>query len=267
MAVGKPSRLYEHCISSVVDYAERIGADHFVLRKPALGVRPDPLKTGRSQEAISKYECEEFPKGYLPIFEKEVGFAFLEKYDKVGVIDADVYVRQNVSQNIFDEFDTPFAAMRECDLPMLPWYRRKLIGYSRMQYGQGGCQWPREQFVDEGIAKFRNMGVMLFDDYVCDYDINLPDNILGFIEQSKFKKFVDGVGAFKWSTDQTMLNDWLYQTKMPTHDLDWKWNCLYGTTNENNLREAKFVHFFLKDKLPNRGENVKELMKSIGEPC
>jgi len=43
--------------------------------------------------------------------------------------------------------------------------------------------------------------------------------------------------------------------------LDWKWNALY--TACTRVREAHFVHFFLKDKLPNRGENIEQLEKDI----
>ena len=45
--------------------------------------------------------------------------------------------------------------------------------------------------------------------------------------------------------------------------LDWKWNALYTAIPNNKIKEAYFVHFFLKDKLPNGGENVEELMKTI----
>ena len=43
--------------------------------------------------------------------------------------------------------------------------------------------------------------------------------------------------------------------------LDWKWNGLY--TANNRIKECNFVHFFLKDKLPNRGEDVEGLMKDV----
>lgn len=66
---------------------------------------------------------------------------------------------------------------------------------------------------------------------------------------------MDGQGHWKWSTDQTLLNQWLYEDGVPTVDLDWKFNCLYTAVKEEALKEAYFVHFFLKDKLPNRGES------------
>ena len=37
---------------------------------------------------------------------------------------------------------------------------------------------------------------------------------------------------------------------------------LYILPNEK-IKEAYFVHFFLKDKLPNGGENVDELMEIV----
>ena len=43
--------------------------------------------------------------------------------------------------------------------------------------------------------------------------------------------------------------------------LDWKWNGLY--TANTKINECNFIHFFLKDLLPNKGENVKQLMEDI----
>ena len=70
-----------------------------------------------------------------------------------------------------------------------------------------------------------------------------------FIERPEFKRFVDGLGAWKWSTDQTLLNYWVKKEKMNVKHMDWKWNGLF-TANEK-VRDCHFVHFFLKDKLPN----------------
>jgi len=69
------------------------------------------------------------------------------------------------------------------------------------------------------------------------------------------------MGPWKWSTDQTLLNTWIRQEKMNIKHLDWKWNGLYSANTK--LKECHFVHFFLKDKLPMRGENVEQLMKDV----
>ena len=45
--------------------------------------------------------------------------------------------------------------------------------------------------------------------------------------------------------------------------LDWKWNALYTAIPDSKIKEAHFVHFFLKDKLPNAGENVEQLMEIV----
>ena len=38
---------------------------------------------------------------------------------------------------------------------------------------------------------------------------------------------------------------------------------IYTAIPDQNIKEAHFVHFFLKDKLPNGGENVEELMEKV----
>ena len=95
VAVGKPSKLYEHCIESVGNYATKIGSDHIVLTSPKLRIKPDPFNSGRSRESWEKYG------GYLPIYEKENAFDYLEEYDKIAIIDADIYIRPN-ARNIFE---------------------------------------------------------------------------------------------------------------------------------------------------------------------
>ena len=82
-----------------------------------------------------------------------------------------------------------------------------------------------------------------------------------FIMQAKFKDFVDGKGPWKWSTDQTLLNYWVKQERMKVKHMDWKWNGLY--TANVKIKDCHFVHFFLKDKLPNRGEDVGALMNDV----
>ena len=84
-----------------------------------------------------------------------------------------------------------------------------------------------------------------------------------FLTQSKFKPFVDGQGAWKWSTDQTLLNVWVKDEKMKVNNLSYHWNALYSGVHMEMLKDAHFIHFFLKDKLPERGENVEELMKHV----
>jgi len=84
-----------------------------------------------------------------------------------------------------------------------------------------------------------------------------------FLSRPEFKDFVDGVGYRKWSTDQMLLNWWVKKEKIPTLNMNWKWNGLYKGIDDKRLPEAYFVHFFLKDLLPAHGENVPALMESI----
>ena len=75
--------------------------------------------------------------------------------------------------------------------------------------------------------------------------------------------FIDGMGAWIWSTDQTLLNVWVKEEKMKVKNLPFQWNGLFTGIEMNKVKECNFIHFFLKDKLPNAGENVEELMKYV----
>jgi hypothetical protein len=108
-------------------------------------------------------------------------------------------------------------------------------------------------------AEFMNMGVMVLNKSIEKY-LN-GETPKQFLSRPRFKPFVDGLGPWKWSTDQTLLNTWIREEKMNIKNLDWKWNGLYSANTK--IQECNFVHFFLKDLLPERGENVEKLMKDI----
>ena len=50
---------------------------------------------------------------------------------------------------------------------------------------------------------------------------------------------------------------------MTVKNLNWKWNALYTAVIDYYVKEAYFVHFFLKDKLPQKGEDVDQLMRDV----
>jgi hypothetical protein len=113
---------------------------------------------------------------------------------------------------------------------------------------------------DKG-GEFMNMGMMLFSKKLKDYlHGNTPHE---FITRPEFKRFVDGLGNWKWSTDQTLLNYWIKKEKMKVKNLSWQWNTLYTAVEDRFIKDAYFVHFFLKDHLPERGENISMLKGKI----
>ena len=248
--VGKRSKLYDRCVESVKAYAERIGAEHIIQRQPILMIKPDVFQTNRSRESYEKHG------GYLPIYEKENAFMHLKSFDAVAVIDADVYIRED-APNIFDQLgDNDFAAVVEREMPITNKYKQKIANYSRMQYGSiKSVDW---KWNDAG-AEFMNMGVMVMNKSFAKY-LN-GETPKQFLNRPRFKPFVDGLGAWKWSTDQTLLNTWIREEKMKIKNLDWRFNGLY--TANTKIKECHFVHFFLKDLLPDRGENVEKLMEII----
>jgi|TARA_B100001778_G_scaffold78978_2_gene63790 hypothetical protein len=248
--VGKKSRLYNHCTKSVVEYAKKIGAVHICQTEPILRIKPDIFTTNRSRESYEKYG------GYLPIFEKENAFSWFHKYDQIAIIDADVYIREN-SPSIFDELteEYDFGGVVERSAPIENWYKQKLLQYSQMQFSNIQVDW---KWNDLG-AEFINMGIMVMNKSFEKYLNNQSPR--AFLNRSEFKPFVDGVGNWKWSTDQVLLNTWIKKEKMKVKNLHWKWNGLF--TANSKINECHFIHFFLKDKLPENGENVNQLMEVI----
>lgn len=251
---GKRSKLYDHCVDSVDDYCIKYGIDHKVQRTPILRIAPNPFTTER------KDRCGGWQKlGYLPIFEKENAFDLFDQYDQIAIVDADIWIRDG-APNIFDDLDptVDFAGVVEQEMPILPWYIQKIAGYSRMQYGSLKIDW---KYTDKYGFPFMNMGLMVMNKSLHKY--LRGQTAKQFLERQEFQMFVDGMGAWKWSTDQTLLNYWIRNERMDIQKLDWKWNALFSAVKPEKIKEAHFVHFFLKDKLPENGEDVKELMKHV----
>ena len=253
VAVGARSRLYHHCIGSVAQYCDKYNIEHIVQQVPILKIKPDIFTTNRSKESYEKHG------GFLPIYEKENAFSYFDKYDQIAIIDADIWIRPN-SPNIFEDIKigSDFGGVVESSMPILPWYEQKIANYSRMQYGQLRINW---QYTDKTGFPFMNMGMMVMNKSFAKYlKGQSPEQ---FIRRDEFKAFVDGLGPYKWSTDQTLLNYWVNTCGMTVEKMDWKWNALYTAIDNEKIKEANFVHFFLKDKLPSRGENVNELMTHV----
>jgi hypothetical protein len=251
--VGKRSKLYDHCTESVADYCKKYNIDHLIQRKPILRIKPDVFMTNRSKESYEKHG------GFLPIYEKENAFSYFKDYDQICIVDSDIWIRPG-SPNIFEDVNpnSDFSGVIESSMPILTWYRKKITNYSRMQYGSLKIDW---QYDDKTGFPFMNMGLMMMNKSFAQY-LN-GQSPKQFIERPEFKQFVDGMGPWKWSTDQTLLNYWIRKEKMTVKNLDWKWNALYTAIDNTKIKEAYFVHFFLKDKLPNKGEDVEALMRMV----
>ena len=254
VAVGKQSNLYEHCIKSVANYCKKYNLKHIVQTEPILKVRPDLNRTGRSKEAVERL-------GYLPIFEKENAFYYLDQYRQIAIVDSDIYIRDN-APNIFEQLTEQYAfgAVAERELPCAKKYKSKIRKYSKSAFEPlTDVNWKWNELG----AEFYNMGLMVINTngFLPYLKGQTPKQ---FLDRQEFKDFVDGVGYKKWSTDQMLLNWWVKKESIPTLNMDWRWNGLYKGIDDKRLPEAYFVHFFLKDLLPQRGENISALMEAIG---
>jgi len=229
------SPLYDWCTNSVEKYAENIGADYIQQNTPILKILPKNRKESNRSDKV-------FEKGYLPIFEKENAFDYFNKYEQIAIIDADVYIKET-SPNIFIELpkEYDFGAVLECEMPITDKYRQKIKAYSNGQY-KSIANWESDPSYG---YPFWNMGVMVLNSSFQTYLKGMTAK--EFIEQPKFKDFVDGKGNLKWSTDQTLLNWWIRKQKMKTKNLDWKYNALYKGVKDDKIKKAHFVHFFLSN--------------------
>tara|TARA_R110000868_G_scaffold886_3_gene6739 strand:+ start:3135 stop:3920 length:786 start_codon:yes stop_codon:yes gene_type:complete len=250
---GKRKKLYDHCTASVAAYCKEHGIQHIVQRTPILMIKPDVFMTNRSKESYEKHG------GYLPIYEKENAFTYFNTYDQVLILDGDVWIRPD-SPNVFDELDpnTDFAGVVEREMPLTEKYFGKIANYSKMQYTPiKNVDWKW----DKHGAEFFNMGLMLMNSHIKKY-LN-GETPMQFLMRPRHKAFIDGLGPWKWSTDQTLLNTWVKEEKMNTKHLHWKWNALFNAIPHDKMKQAHFIHFFHKDLIPNEGEDIEVLMRLV----
>lgn len=250
--VGKPSKLYTTCINSVAEYCKKFNIDHVVLTEPKLKICPDVNRTGRSKEAVERL-------GYLPIYEKENAFEYFDGYDQIAIVDSDIYIKTTAPNIFLDlpiEYD--FGGVLERDLPLNKKYQAKIRKYSQNAFSNlKGVDWRWNNLG----AEFYNMGLMVMNKSFAEYLKGQTPR--EFISRPEFKDFVDGVGFYKWSTDQMLLNWFVKKQNIKCKNMDWRWNSLYTAVNTEKQSQSWFVHFFLRDLLPQRGENIKEILKII----
>lgn len=248
--VGNRSKLYDWCTDSVRQYAKRIGADYILQTKPILKIAPNPFTTERKDRTGGWKKI-----GYLPIFEKENAFEHFDKFDQICIVDADIFIRDN-APDVFSYIDrqSDFAGVVEREGPLTEDHKTKIRNYSHMQYGPLHSNKLNFNPNKDGF-EFFNMGMMLMNKSITKY--LQGQTAKQFVQRAEFWKFVDGIGPWKWSTDQTLLNYWVKNENMKVTKLEWKWNALY--TAVKDVKDAHFIHFYLKDKLPNNGEDIEKL--------
>lgn len=248
------SKLYKFCNDSVARYCEKNGFDHFILREAKMKISPDMERTGRNKDGLLKKA-----KNTLPIFEKEYGFNYLKEYDQVAIIDSDIYIREN-APNVFEELedDYCFGGVLERDLPMTGAHHKKAKGYSRDMFDRlNDVKWEYKK----DVADYMNMGMIVMNNSIVKYFSGQTPT--EFIRRPEFKDLVDGMGLWRYSTDQVLLNYWLKKDGVPTKHMDWRWNTLYRGAEDKYLKEGYFIHFFLKNQINKKGEDINAIKKIL----
>jgi len=238
VAIGPQRPLWEKCLASVATYAERHGIDYHLQREPILRIAPK--QSHRSAAALKL--------GYLPNLEKLAGLDRLGEYDQVALFDADVWARPD-APDIFEDVvrQADYAACVEREMPIIPAYARKLDAYARGQYGE--ARFP-----------FFNCGVEVFS-------ASIQRHLHGqtaaqFLARPEFVDFIAGKGAWRWASEQTLMNVWLHACGATLQHLSWRWNGLYGMIDAQRLNEAHLVHFLLSSHL--HGDDPETLLRTHG---
>lgn len=233
VCLGPRRPLWDRCIASVRAYCQRHGFTHLLQTEPVL--RIVPIKSARSANALRL--------GYLSVFEKWNAYPLLRDYDEIALLDADVYAHPNAA-SIFEAvpegFD--FAAAIETTMPVTPAYAQKLRSYAQAQYG-------------DSLRPFMNLGVQVVrPSFLRCFE---GREMREFIMQPRFAKYVNGEGAYRWQTEQTLTNDWLRDCGASVFPFPWQWNALYGALR--SLEGAQLVHFFLSDHLT--GDDPEKMLR------
>ena len=50
---------------------------------------------------------------------------------------------------------------------------------------------------------------------------------------------------------------------MPTKKLSWKWNALFKAVQDHKLPESYFIHFFLANNLPQKGNEIPKIIDNL----
>jgi len=249
--LGNRSKLYDFCTNSVKEYAEKIGADYICQTKPILRIAPDPFMNQREGKTGGWKKL-----GYLPILEKENSWNHFKNYDFCCIIDADIYIKPE-TPDIFNYHNGyTVSSVYECDMPITEQHAAKIKSYSNMVQ-LFNMNWP---YKNKTGYDFFNSGVLMYN---CK---NMLERLKGmspeeFLRQPIFMDLINGIGPFKWQSEQMLLNYWFRKENIEVQRLEWKWNTLY--TAVNNPKEGYFIHFFLRDHLPDNGENIEELVKTL----
>jgi hypothetical protein len=207
-------------------YADRIGVDYHCQRHAILRIAP---KNSRRSASALKL-------GYLPILEKTSALDYLDRYDSVAVIDADVWVSP-IAPSIFDQCQwAHMNAVFERHLPLNRAYQKKLDSYERNMFGP----------LDGVGLPFFNGGVMVFHQNIREF---IPESAAEFLQREELQRFIDGVGQWRYSTDQVLWNWVAGATGMDVAGLAPRFNWLYGMVEKGWESHGWFHHFLLSSHL------------------
>ena len=168
----------------------------------------------------------------MPIWNKEFIFEHIgDKYDKIGLIDADVMIKWD-APNIFEMYDDEFCGVLE--VSNFAWVHRSLGVYGEMFFPNLSVEF--EEYINAGVTFFTKEHKYVFDELIKFY----LDN-----KQTLDNWDIGGVGK-----EQTPFNYILKKLNVKKKYLPLAWNLLSkhknGMLNYNWQLEEDKTPFFIK---------------------
>ena len=120
------------------------------------------------------------------------------------------------------------------------------------------------------VLYYLNQDRGLLPSHVYEFIANKDNGFVTFfISDKKLQNMIDDVFNTGGEPPRNKLRKVIFkygsglskEDKLKVKNMHWTWNGLFSANTR--IKDCHFVHFFLKDKLPEAGENVEELMKQI----
>jgi len=217
-------------VANMKKYAEKVGADYVFEDNPnwILGLG---MNFGNYSAHYGAFK---------PLWSKKY-----REYDNILFCDTDIFTVDNISDNIFEEFNGDIGI---CEEPFQP--KQRTITMGRITTAQDdlwaktvkkvyGVEVPR---TEDGLVKIYNTGVVIYSNAGAEHARTKWDKFDRYVKEMKKTK----LDSF-YHCDQPYLHAMMFATEMNIQFLDLKWNSYIHGTKDKNHPDRYIVDHRTKD--------------------
>ena len=222
-------------VKNMKDYSKRIGCDHLFEDNPNF-LKKRGIDIGYYSAHYGAFK---------PVLDKS-----FDEYDNILFCDTDVFAVQNLTESIFENFDSDIGI---CDEPFQPKQRQITLGKITSQQDELWAKTVEKKYggkmprTAEGLVRVFNSGVVLYS----------RKGIEKFRrEMIPFQEYIDLISSTKleqfYKCDQPYLHCLIYSKNFDVKELDGGWNSyIHGTRDKLKPKRriidwrnenTKFVH-------------------------